>query len=33
MIIVSNDKIVMSVFKTVDGKELKAIEIVNIRRK
>src|SRR5262249_2275790 len=33
IIIESIDKIVMNVFKTVDGKEVKAVEIVSIRKK
>jgi hypothetical protein len=33
VVIESDDKIVMNVFKTIDGKEVKAMEIVSTRRK
>src|SRR5262249_15813738 len=33
VIIESNDRIVTNIFKTVDGKEMKAMEIVSIRKK
>ncbi len=29
----SNDRIVMNVFKTVNGKEVKALELVSVRKK
>jgi hypothetical protein len=33
IIIENNDKIVINIFKTIDGKELKVMEIVSIRKK
>lgn len=33
IVIESNDRIVMNVFKTFDGQEVKAMELVSIRKK
>lgn len=33
VVIESDDKIVMNVFKTIDGKEVKAMEVVSVRKK